>query len=462
MQSDNIINVSFKEFFWSVLEQWKLMLLVGVAFALLFPFLLSQKEKKAASERISAEAQYAGLSREEKLDQLDDASRQAVITAAYQANVISSMDNYNANSLLSHIDLNNARTFHMKLLIADTDKAAALAASYGALLSDSDTIAMIGQGMGDSFNGIEEAYIRELVRTEADDNSVDLYVFVPQGADEDGLEKAITERLHSINVTLAGMVGDHRLVTLAMETVYTSNPDMMGQILARNNDLQLLRETYEASLLTFSDLQTNILNSLISGSDDKAELSGSQTSSPVFTKGRVVIGFVLGIFIYVFVLLMYTLFNSKLQSGEHLDTTYNVRLLGKSSKYGYTGIKRFIHSKFVYNIHNKAYQDDKTADRIAASVIQSCKHNNVSRLSLIVIGDIKDKKRVDLFADKLRKENGLSVKLLNGVVEDKSLENTDAVVFLVGQNVTNHKDIRNTLGLCSSYDRKVIGGICLI
>ena len=44
MQSDNVINVSIKEFLWSLLEQWKLMLLVGLAFAFIFPVLLSQKD----------------------------------------------------------------------------------------------------------------------------------------------------------------------------------------------------------------------------------------------------------------------------------------------------------------------------------------------------------------------------------------------------------------------------------
>ena len=49
MQSDNVINVSIKEFLWSLLEQWKLMLLVGLAFAVIFPLILVQKDKKAAA-----------------------------------------------------------------------------------------------------------------------------------------------------------------------------------------------------------------------------------------------------------------------------------------------------------------------------------------------------------------------------------------------------------------------------
>ena len=95
MQSDNVINVSIKEFLWSLLEQWKLMLLVGLAFAFIFPVLLSQKDKKADQERAASEAQYAGLSRDEILNKLDDSSRQAVLTAAYQANVFNKVGLFN-------------------------------------------------------------------------------------------------------------------------------------------------------------------------------------------------------------------------------------------------------------------------------------------------------------------------------------------------------------------------------
>ena len=82
MQSDNIINISIKEFFWSVLEQWKPVLLVGLAFAVVFPLILSLKDKKDASDRAAAQAQYAGLSRYELLDKLDEDSRHDVLTAA--------------------------------------------------------------------------------------------------------------------------------------------------------------------------------------------------------------------------------------------------------------------------------------------------------------------------------------------------------------------------------------------
>lgn len=462
MQSDNVINISIKEFFWAVFGQWKSVLLVGLAFAIVFPLVLAQKDKKEAADRISAEAQYAGLSREELLGKLDDTSRQNVLTAAYQAGIISSIDNYNANSLLSHIDINNAKTLHIKGIVTNTDNASELYSSYCALLKDSNTADTVRQGLGSSFSGVEDVYIIELITTETDGSSVDIYAYVPQGADEAGMHEALIRRLEDAYIFLAEDVGNHDVKVVLDETVFTCNTELADQILNRNNSLEMLRDTYRTELLTFSDLQINILNNLNSGEDKVSVPVEAASDITVFTAGRLVIGFVIGVVLYVFIYLMCVLFSTKLQNGEQISRTYGMRLLGKSSKYGFKGIKAFIHSKLIYNLHNRAYQGEKAVDAIVSSVIQNCRHNDVSKLSVVEIGDTSDKKRVEQFAGKLKKADGITVQLLSGDIKDKDLENADAVVFCVEQGVTEHKDIQRVLELCSVYDRQVIGGIYLM
>lgn len=462
MQSDNVINISIKEFFWSVFGQWKPVLLVGLAFAIVFPLVLAQKDKKAAADRINAEAQYAGLSREELLNKLDDSSRQNVLTAAYQAGIISSIDNYNANSLLSHIDINNAKTLHIKWIVTDTDNASEIYSSYCALLKDSDTADAVRQGLGSAFSGVEDVYIIELITAETDGSSADVYAYVPQGADEAGMHEALVERLERAYISLTEDVGNHEVKVVLDETVFTCNTELADQILNRNNSLEMLRDTYRTELLTFSDLQINILNSLNSGEDKVSVPEETVSDITVFTAGRLVIGFVIGVVLYVFIYLMCVLFSTKLQNGDQISRTYGMRLLGKSSKYGFKGIKAFIHSKLVYNLHNRAYQGDAAVDSIVSSVIQNCRHNDVSKLSVVEIGDASDKKRAEQFAGKLKKADGITVQLLSGDIKDKDLEDADAVVFCVEQGVTEHKDIQSVLELCSVYDRQVIGGIYLM
>ena len=462
MQSDNVINVSIKEFLWSLLEQWKLMLLVGLAFAFIFPVLLSQKDKKADQERAASEAQYAGLSRDEILNKLDDSSRQAVLTAAYQANVISNMDDYNANTLLAHINLNNAKTLHIQWVITGSENASGLTSAYVAVLHDSVTVDSIREALGSNYLNVKEVYIRELVTTVADSNSIDVFVLIPQGANEEAIKNAIEGNVNYVRDSFAASLGDHNLVLVEDEIIFTNNLELTEQILERNNALQLLRETYEANLLTFSDLQLNVLNSLISGGEDNVSAPAEISTGPVFTKGRLVIGLIIGIVIYVFASLMYVLFNSKLQSGEHLNKSYGIRLLGKNSRYSYKGIKILAHSKIFYNLHNKRYQGDKTVDSITASIVQNCKYNEFGKIALVSVGNIKDDKRVEQFAEKLEKENSISVQLLSGVIADKDLENIDAVVFCVEKDVTDHKDIARVCELCKCYNCPVIGGICLV
>lgn len=275
------------------------------------------------------------------------------------------------------------------------------------------------------------------------------------------MHEALVKRIEDAYVFLTGDVGKHDLTVVMDETVYTSDPELAGEIIERNYSLEMLRDTYRTELLTFSDLQMNILNSLISGED--AAVSSAETSQvTVFTPGRTVIGFVIGVFLYVFICLLAVLFSSKLQTGDQLNSSYGMRLLGKSSKYGYKGIKKFIYSKVVYNIHNKAYQGDGITGQVKDAVISSCRHNEISRLAVIAAGDISDMKRIEEFAGKLKKADGITVRLLSGDINDKDLENTDAAVLFVEQNVTDHKDIRKDLELCSVYGIPVIGGISLM
>ena len=462
MQSDNVINISIKEFFWSVLEQWKPVLLAGLAFAVVFPLVLSLKDQKDASDRAAAQAQYAGLSRNELLDKLDDSSRHDVLAAAYQAGIISSLDNYNANSLLSHIDINNAKTLHMSWTVTDSDMSSDLASAYCALLSDAATVDAVRNGLGDNFSGIEEVYIRELIKLKNEGSSFDVLVYIPQDADENGLYGALLKRVDEANVLLNEKTGSHLLVPLTDEIIYTSDPELAGQIIDRNNSLELLRDTYRTELLTFSDLQINILNSLNSGEENVSVPSEAPAPVTVFTAGRVVIGFVIGIFIYVFVLLMLVLFSSRLQTGEQLSNTYGIRLLGKISQYGYKGFGSLIHSKLVYNLHNKAYQGDAVTDSMVSSIIQTCRYNKAGVLSVVEVGGIKDRKRIEKIMGRLKKTAGITVKTVSGDITDKDLEGADAVVFCVEQNVTGYKDIQGVLELCRVYDRPVVGGICLM
>ena len=463
MQSDTVINVSLKEFFWSLLEKWKLVLLVGLIFAVIFPFALAQKEKRDAEANASAKAQYAGLSREEILNNLDDSSRQEVITAAHQANVISGMDNYNANSLLTHIDLNNAETIHMKWVVTGSDNSDELASAYSAVLTDSVMVETVKQALGNDFADVEEVYIRELFNTENDGSSVDLYIFIPQGANEQDLHDAVNGRVEAIKESLSASLGAHRLVSVVDETIYTCNLEMTEEIIVRNNDLKNLRDWYKAEVLTFSDLQIKILNSLISGEEDKAVVTSDELSDiPVFTARRLLIGFVIGEFIYVFFGLLRILFSPKMQNSECLNKSYQIRLLGKNSKYGYKGIKALAHSKIFYNLHNKRYQGDKTIDDITASIIQSCKYNEVGSVALVSVGKINDESRVKQFAEKIKKSGSVSVKTINGTITDKEIENSEAVVFCVEKDITEYKDIQKVYELCNCYDRPIIGGICLI
>ena len=67
--SDNIVNINLKEYFWSLLEQWKCVIAAGLVFAVLVPVALSLKDSRARNNELATFKELASMSREEMLAQ---------------------------------------------------------------------------------------------------------------------------------------------------------------------------------------------------------------------------------------------------------------------------------------------------------------------------------------------------------------------------------------------------------
>ena len=51
--SDNIVNINLKEYFWSLLEQWKCVIAAGLVFAVLVPVALSLKDSSDRNNELA-------------------------------------------------------------------------------------------------------------------------------------------------------------------------------------------------------------------------------------------------------------------------------------------------------------------------------------------------------------------------------------------------------------------------
>ena len=92
--SENIININLKEYFWSLLEQWKCILIAVLVFAMLVPAALAFKNYKEDLDAKNDRDSLSAMSYEDLLNTLNEGDREEVLNAAYQAKLIRDQEEY--------------------------------------------------------------------------------------------------------------------------------------------------------------------------------------------------------------------------------------------------------------------------------------------------------------------------------------------------------------------------------
>ena len=83
--SENIININLKEYFWSLLEQWKCILIAGLVFAMLVPAALAFKNYKEDLDAKNDRDSLSAMSYEDLLNTLNEGDREEVMSILHQA-----------------------------------------------------------------------------------------------------------------------------------------------------------------------------------------------------------------------------------------------------------------------------------------------------------------------------------------------------------------------------------------
>ena len=182
--SDNIVNINLKEYFWSLLEQWKCVIAAGLVFAVLVPVALSLKDSNARNNELATFKELASMSREDMLGKLDKDEQEAVLSNVYRDQLLKNQSAYNENSIFAGMETDKFTVLHYTF-VADGDYAQVCSA-YASALRDSNTVDVLRKNLGDTYKDADEEYVRELIMVSGE-GSVDLMIVIPEGTNEAAL-----------------------------------------------------------------------------------------------------------------------------------------------------------------------------------------------------------------------------------------------------------------------------------
>ena len=497
------IEIDLLDILWKLLIQWRPILVVGIIFALLVPSAKFYKDRKAVN--LQKEAITSQLSEEELQElenQLDDTQKNNLNIAVTNARSLIQKQRYRMNSFLTKIDPYNARTLNLQYYITDVkaSEAVVLCESYVNQLRQTELILPLTKVMGYDLNKGDTKYVSELLSVSYSGASqvdskvmpipmLNISFVLPTDSDADACQKAIVDSVEKLQKSLDKTVATHKIKLLADYTNRSVNTELVSKLDNSQNEVNNLQTNISNAVSGFSVQQKSLYESQVTELEEKygvttdgqeydkearATASANKILPASFSAKFAVVGFVLGVFLYAFILVMLEILGRKLVTGDELGNATGANCFGKYFSYpaGNGGfLRRLIYSRRLYNIYHRKYvqlQDSAecTAAKISTAVsLMVNDAQNVTLLSLEEL-DVGCGSYVKCIGDHFKSSlpEGVSYEAMTKSVETLSVKadlirHLGQVVLVLQCGKTSYETLEKFLELAGEYDIDVIGYI---
>ena len=481
--------IDFKEVLWSLLSQWKAVLLTALIMAVLVAGLKYYKSVAAYNAAVENARQAEEMAKapseqqiEEVLNKLSPDDRQVVEYIVQQKAWLDEEKDYFINSILLQTNPTSQRTLLLDYYIASEEPNSILASLVYGYSSYVYSDAVV--------NGLKEAiapdsdnkYIAELIDSSGSkrndkshlvsyddgDAVLEVRVVLPESADESAVEKVVTKAFEDYSVELGKSTGKHSIKLINASEAKLFNYDALStrnSIIANINDIQNIYLKNAEAVMT--DGQKSAVDKITSikaatksdeakEPDTNANKAANEISKPGLSKGSALLGFVLGLIIYVGAYLVIVLMKGHINSATALENFTRVRLLGEvyydnKAK----GFEKLLHSKLVDKYRYKGKENCQNQIQKAIESLEAlCNHLGTKTVTLY---NLAEKNYAEDICD-AAKEIKINAIDLTDEFSEKQLIGSDNAVFIAGRD-TDNKVVSRLMELCSEYDINMMGSV---
>lgn len=407
------------DFLKSMLEQWKGLLFVGILCMFLLPGLKYVKDelKDSSAGIISGTDMNDNTSMEKII-----ASTNPGVALNYYVTWQQFTDTYE-DSLLMKLDASNIRRLTLKYFIKSTDGGTDYIASYYSNLStDEKFIGLIAKTM--DVESVDLGYVADLLSVSSsgsmmnDGGNLKVTIILLDGVSEESVLNAVSEYLTTLAAENSNIMGEHNISLLSSGVVVSFDEDIIklqGNAVSniynwKNSffnifkglsddekievenvieclsngelDYQDVKEKYPAQTET-EQLDDSTLN-------DQSDYPASNReagSSRLFNRKYALLGFVLGLFLYVGCALAIQILIRRYRNGEEAANSLRLRSYGDIYEYPYHGFLAFIHDKNVYTWRHKKKSG---VEDIAKAICAKAKFGSTTKITCLVLGNANE------------------------------------------------------------------------
>ena len=480
------IEIDLIDTMWKLLMQWKAILLVCIAMALLVPGIKYAKDSSAYKAELADKKKAEEEASKPTEDRIDAAlkllpadQREDVLFVVQQQDMVNVQKDYLNNSILLNTDPASQRQLSFKFVLkseAGTDMRT-LADAYSTCIRRTSSLESLREIIAPD-TSLE--YIDELIDTKnedilAGDAESAVYtvtITLPDDADADSIIELIDSEISDYHDEISSNVGEHSILIANVEDHSIFNKDILDRRTNLTNSINNLNNSIDAAKGKLSAEQQAAYESIIaikqsSDTVQKAASEGNDSSTdlqkPGFSKKYAVLGFLLGAFLYAGIYVVMLILKKVVTSASIAQSYTGTRLLGEVyRKADHKGFRWLLTSDMVARGRYKDKLDaDKQISALAATVDAVCAHHSTDKLTLMLSGvgdgfsDI-----IDRIVKKCSSEgNKKSIELINAdKMDEKALGSVKNAVYVLCSK-SKVDSLGSLMSLVCDYDVTPLGTI---
>lgn len=498
--------IDLVDFLWKLLEQWRGVLLIGVATAILVLYGMSIKDTISSDDDTTTTEDS-----ESDTDSISVESEYQLATTAISqyTSYIIARDSYE-NTILSQEDFSNCNYVQAIYAIKSSSSSEELFVInniYNSIANDEEFNNRLAQLFSDSIDPDSIYSIMSITASSNTSNensssgTITISINLPQRIDTDLWQSTLTSALETYCLKMQDTVGQHTLSLVSFNKKQISGNSVIQLQNDKENDIvtketvykntldsmlpgtqELVQEiidgqtTYEYSVYIDSldqkwETYANVLQTQIGEIAADIESNDDTVSGDVSGEGyselfllvikRLLIGFIVGLFLYACAYMAYIILFRVFRSDDELARITSLRNFGGIYEYPYeTKLGRYLHDKRIYNYRR---QRGRGFSEIVDDLFVKMEYSNANSLTFTVAGSMKYtmKSIVDSQINFLN-EKGLNIGFLNTVdlsqsFEDSAFANIDNAFLVLIGGKTKYSDVEKLFAKFKEYDVRVMG-----
>ena len=474
--ADNV-TIDLFDYLWNLVAQWKAILVFALIISLLTMVATYAKEMRAYNntdvQTVTIESLRDGMGEEEYVT-VQYGVRQKLLLEKYPA--------YLDNSPLQDIDPTCEHVLKSTYVVqgADDMTTVSLVDLYnGFFLSDSFI-----QGISEMIPEEEaQKYASALIvpgavaatATDEKETTVGSRVFAVtviliDGMDADTVANYVETQVRDYTATATAALGTHEVTLVSQDETDLVNIELTAQMKDIMDYSYTIRNSVQSITQNFSENQKHLYDLMLEevhsdGTAEEASMTIAPTH-PTLSKRSLVLGFAVGVLLYVFAYLVYSLFQKHIRTAKECEDTLEIRTLGELHQFCVKGWRVLFASKLFYGLKYRRYADmELQKEKIVDSLVAYNQKNPGSKVQLVSVAKLSEteKQRMEeILAE--AKANGVDVSLLVGDVNrdtsfHQNLAKAQQMVLILCKNRTTYEDIDLCLNLARESQVAVLGSV---